>query len=244
MQGSPNSTSARDIAFTLHPYTDARSLEKVGPLVIERGKGIYVYDEAGTEYIEAMAGLWSVALGFSEERLVKAATDQLNKLPFYHNFIGKTHCPTVDLAEQLIAIAPRRLKRAFFANSGSEANDTVVKLVRYYNNAIGRRQKKKIISRERAYHGITVAAGSLTGLPLNHRDFDLPIENVFHVSCPYHYRFALPDETEEAFASRLAAELEALIIRETPETVAAFIGEPVMGAGGVLVPPRTYWQKI
>jgi 4-aminobutyrate---pyruvate transaminase len=244
MLHAPNSASARDIAFTLHPYTNARLLEQTGALVIERGKGIYVYDEDGTEYIEGMAGLWSVALGFDESRLVGAAHQQLLKLPFYHNFVQKTHSPLIDLAERLVGISPNRLSRVFFANSGSEANDTVVKLVWYYNNAIGRRQKKKIISRVRAYHGITVASGSLTGLPWNHQDFDLPILNVLHTTCPYHYRLAHEGESEEEFATRLASDLDALILREGPETVAAFIGEPVMGAGGVIVPPRTYWEKM
>lgn len=244
MLDKPNSTSARDIAYTLHPYTNARLHEQVGPLVVETGKGVYVYDESGKEYLEAMAGLWSAGLGFNEERLVNAAIDQLKKLPFYHNFLHKTNTPTVDLAERLVNISPERLKRAFFANSGSEANDTVVKLVRYYNNALGRPEKKKIIARLRAYHGITVASGSLTGLPWNHHHFDLPMAGVLHTSTPFHYRNALPGETEEEFSTRLAAELEELILKEGPDTVAAFIGEPVMGAGGVLIPPSGYWQKI
>jgi 4-aminobutyrate--pyruvate transaminase len=141
-------------------------------------------------------------------------------------------------------MTPDRLARAFFANSGSEANDTIVKMVWYYNNAIGRPNKKKIISRIRGYHGITVASGSLTGLPWNHREFDLPIAGILHTACPHHYRFAFPGESEEEFASRLAGQFEQLILSEGPDTVAAFIGEPVMGAGGVIVPPRTYWEKM
>ena len=239
-----NSLEAIDIAHVLHPYSDARRLGESGPLIMDRGDGIRVYDRQGKEYIEGFGGLWCVALGFSEERLVNAAIEQLRKLPFYHNFAYKSHAPSIELAERLTAIAPGNLQHVFFTNSGSEANDTVVKLVWYYNNALGRAKKKKIVSRINAYHGITIASGSLTGLPRNHRDFDLPIANILHTDCPDHWRLARESESEEAFASRLAGSFEELIQREGPDTVAAFIGEPVMGAGGVIVPPRTYWQKM
>jgi len=244
MSVRPNSAAARDIANHLHPYTNARKLEAEGPLVIAEGKGIYVYDDSGNEYIEALAGLWSTALGFGEERLVEAAVKQMRKLPYYHTFAQKVPLPTIDLAEKLLQMAPGKMAKAFFANSGSEAADTAVKLVWYYNNAIGRPEKKKIISRIKAYHGVTVAAASLTGLPANHRDFDLPIKNILHTSCPHHYRFGESGESEEDFATRMAADLEKMIQDEGPETVAAFIGEPVMGAGGVITPPKTYWKKI
>jgi 4-aminobutyrate--pyruvate transaminase len=191
-----------------------------------------------------MSGLWCTALGWGEERLVQAATRQMRRLSFYHAFNQKTHDVAGALAERLIALMPVPMSKAFFNNSGSEANDTAVKLVWYYNNALGRPRKKKIIARMRGYHGVTVAAASLTGLAANHRDFDLPIANVRHADCPHHYRYALPGETEEAFADRLAASLEAQIQREDPETVAAFIAEPVMGAGGVIVPPASYFPKI
>jgi 4-aminobutyrate--pyruvate transaminase len=239
-----NSTSSRDIAFTLHPYTHLKKQESEGPLVITEGRGIYVYDENGKEYIEGLAGLWCAALGFDQERLVEAATRQLKRLPFYHLFNQKTHDVGAELAERLIALMPVKMSKVFFNNSGSEANDTAVKLVWYYNNALGRPRKKKIIARMKGYHGVTVAAASLTGLPNNHRDFDLPIANIRHADCPHHYRFAKPGESEEEFATRLAESLEAQILREDPETVAAFIAEPVMGAGGVLLPPRTYFEKI
>jgi 4-aminobutyrate--pyruvate transaminase len=239
-----NSTHARDLAYYFHPYTNLRAHEERGPIVIERGKGIFVYDDQGNEYMEGLAGLWSVAIGYGEERLVAAAAEQMRKMPYYHTFAHKVNKPAVDLAEKLVSLAPGSLQRVFFANSGSEANDTVVKLVWYYNNARGQPQKKKIISRLRAYHGITVASGSLTGLPWNHRDFDLPIANILHTSCPHYYRYGEERETEEDFASRMASDLEKLIQREGPETVAAFIGEPIMGAGGVIVPPKTYWKKI
>lgn len=239
-----NSPHARDLAHSLHPYTNARAHEQRGPTIIDHGKGIYVYDDQGKEYIEALAGLWSVAVGYGEERLVTAAAEQMRKLSYYHSFSHKAHNPAIDLADKLAKITPKGLNRVFFANSGSEANDTVVKLVWYYNNAVGRPQKKKIIARQRAYHGITVASGSLTGLSWNHRDFDLPIPNILHTACPHHYRYAWEGESEEEFASRLAGQLEQMILNEGPETVAAFIGEPIMGAGGVLVPPATYWKKI
>ena len=239
-----NSAASRDIAFHLHPYTHLKKHESEGPLVITEGKGIYVYDENGKEYIEGLAGLWCTSLGFGEERLVEAATRQMQKLPFYHIFNQKTHEVAAELAERLIGLMPVKMSKVFFNNSGSEANDSAVKMVWYYNNARGRHRKKKIISRMKGYHGVTVAAASLTGLPNNHRDFDLPIANIRHADCPHHYRFAKPGESEEAFATRLAESLEAQILREDPETVAAFIAEPVMGAGGVIVPPRTYFEKI
>ena len=244
MSNATDTLYARDIAHHLHSYTDARMHEGVGPLAIERGDGVFVYDTEGRRYIEAMSGLWSAALGFSEVRLVEAAMTQMRKLPFYHTFTHKTHQPAVDLSEKLISLAPVPMSKVFFTNSGSEANDTVVKMVRYYNNARGLPLKKKVISRIGAYHGVTIAAASLTGLPNNHRAFDLPMMDIAHAMCPHHYRFAEPGESEEAFSDRLAKGLETLIQREGPDTVAAFIGEPLMAAGGVIVPPRGYWQKI
>jgi len=244
MSVRPNSAAARDIAAHLHPYTNARRHESIGPLVITEGKGVYVYDDQGNEYIEGLAGLWCTALGFGEERLVEVAAAQMRKLAYYHAFAHKAPLPTIELADKLIEIAPVPMSKVFFANSGSEANDSVVKLVWYYNNALGRPEKKKIISRIKAYHGVTVASASLTGLPYNHRDFDLPIKNILHTSCPHYYRFGKDGESEEDFATRMASELEQTILDEGPETVAAFIGEPVMGAGGVIVPPKTYWEKI
>jgi 4-aminobutyrate--pyruvate transaminase len=240
----PNSLSARDVAYQIHPYTNARRHERIGPIVIERGSGIYVYDDQGREYIEALAGLWSVAVGFGEDRLVQAAARQMSKLPYYHTFSHKSHEPSIELAEKLVKMSPDGLDHVFFTSSGSEANDTVVKFVWYYNNSVGRPQKKKFIARNGGYHGITVASGSLTGLQVNQRGFDLPLPFVKHLTCPHHYRFAEAGESEEAFADRLAAELEATILAEGPETVAAFIGEPLMGAGGVVPPPATYWRKV
>jgi len=236
--------ATRDIETLVHPYTNLDTFRETGPLVLERGQGIYVYDSAGRPYIEGLAGLWCTALGYGNEELVEAAAAQMRKLPFTHLFGGKSHDPAIELAEKLKEIAPVPVSKVFFCNSGSEANDTQIKLVWYMNNGLGRPKKKKIISRQKAYHGVTIASASLTGLPGNHADFDLPIAGILHTSCPHHYRFGQDGESEEAFSARLADDLEQLILREGPETVAAFIAEPVMGAGGVIVPPRGYFEKI
>ncbi|WP_449221678.1 aspartate aminotransferase family protein [Tistrella mobilis] len=244
MAYSPNSPEARDIAYHLHSYTDARRHEETGSVVLEKGDGVFVEDIHGNRYIEAMAGLWSVALGFSEKRLADAAARQMAKLPFAHTFSYKSNGPVIDLAEKLISLAPVPMSKVFFTNSGSEANDTILKLLWYRSNSMGQPQRKKIISRVRGYHGVTIASASLTGLPNNHRSFDLPIANVLHTGSPHHWKDANPGESEEDFATRRAEELEAMILAEGPETIMAFIGEPVMGAGGVVVPPATYWEKI
>jgi 4-aminobutyrate--pyruvate transaminase len=234
----------RDLAYHLHPSTDLRQVETEGPLVMARGEGVYVFDEHGNRYLEGMAGLWCASLGFSERRLAEAAYRQMTELPFYHAFAGKVPAVATELAEKLVSMVPGGLARVIFANSGSEANDTAIKLAWYYNNALGRPEKKKIIGRQKGYHGMTVAAASVTGLAFVHADFDLPRGRFLHTGCPHHYRFAKPGESEEQFASRLAAELDALIVREGPGTVAAFFAEPVMGAGGVIVPPATYFEQV
>ena len=241
---NPNSIEARDVAYHLHSYTNARRHEEIGPIVIESGEGMYVTDTDGKRYVEAMAGLWSVAIGFGEKRLAAAAARQMEKLNFYHTFTHKSHVPAIELAEKLIAMAPVKMSKVYFTNSGSEANDTMIKLVRYRSNALGQPEKKKIISRIKGYHGVTLASASLTGLPNNHRAFDLPMEGILHTTCPHYWREGQEGESEEEFASRCASDLEAMIQAEGPETIAAFIGEPVMGAGGVIVPPKTYWEKI
>jgi len=234
----------RDQSFHLHPATNLRTLQKEGPLVITRGEGVYVYDDESRRYLEGMSGLWCASLGFSERRLAEAAYRQMCELPFYHSFAGKVPAIATELAERLIRMAPAGMGKALFANSGSEANDTAIKLAWYVNNALGRPQKKKIISRQRAYHGVTVATASLTGLAFAQEDFDLPIARILHTDCPHYYRGAKAGESEEAFAARLADSLERLILREGPDTVAAFFAEPVMGAGGVIVPPATYFDRI
>jgi len=239
-----NSAAARDIAHALHPYTDLVTHQEAGPMIISRGEGVRVWDESGREYIEGVAGLWCASLGFSNERLARAAYDQMRKLPFYHAFTAKSHEPLIDLSEMLIQRAPVPMSKVFFANSGSEANDSAVKMVWYFNNAVGRPQKKKLIGRIKGYHGVTVAASSLTGLPNNHRSFDLPLPGFVHTVTPHYYHGAEPGESEEAFATRCAEALDQLIIAEGPDTVAAMFAEPIMGAGGVIVPPRTYFEKI
>jgi len=233
-----------DIKHHLHPYTQLRQLEKEGPLVIVRGEGVQVFDEHGKAYIEGMAGLWCASLGFSEKRLVDAATRQMSTLPYYHSFSGKVPGPVPALVEAMIKWAPVPMARVLFANSGSESNDTAFKLVRYYNNAKGRPLKKKIIARNKGYHGVTAAAASMSGLATMHQHFDLPLPGIVRVSCPHLYQFGLLGETESQFVDRLAKELEDTILREGPETVAAFIAEPVQGAGGVIVPPSGYFAKV
>ena len=233
-----------DARHHLHPYTQLRELEREGPLVIVRGEGVRVFDENGNAYIEGMAGLWCASLGFSEKRLVEAATRQMGTLPYYHSFSGKVPGPVAELVQTLIKWAPVPMARVLFANSGSESNDTAFKLVRYYNNARGRPDKKKIIARNKAYHGVTAAAASLSGLGTMHQHFDLPLPGIVRVSCPHLYQFGLPGESEAAFVERLAQELEDTILREGPDTVAAFIAEPVQGAGGVIVPPPGYFERV
>ena len=240
----PNSDEARDIAYHFHGYTNARAHEEQGPLIMDRGDGIYVFDTSGKRYIEGMAGLWSVAVGFHERRLIDAATLQMQKLPYYHNFAHRSHGPAIDLAEKLIELAPVPMSKVFFTNSGSEANDTILKMLWYRSNSMGKPEKKKVISRVRGYHGVTIASASMTGLPNNHRSFDLPIDGVLHTTCPHYWREGREGESEEQFATRCAADLDAMIQAEGPDTIAAFIAEPLMGAGGVVVPPKTYWEKI
>src|SRR5512147_656620 len=188
------SDGKRDIAHLVHPFTNLDLHNRTGPLVIVRGDGVRVQDEQGRSYIEGMSGLWCAALGFSEPRLVAAAVRQLERLPFYHLFHQRSHEPAIDLAESLLALAPAPLAKVLFAASGSEANDTAMKLARYYNNALGRPEKKKIISRRRAYHGSTLATASLTGLAPMQMDFDLPTPGVLHAACPHWYRGGAPGE--------------------------------------------------
>lgn len=244
MDAIAQTPEARDARFHFHSYTNALTHLENGPLVIEKGDGAFVIDNAGNRYLEAMAGLWSTALGFSEQRLVDAAMRQYQELPYYHNFAHRSHNPVIDLAEKLVSLAPVPMSKVFFTNSGSEANDTVMKMLWYRSNSIGEPRRKKFISRLRGYHGVTIGSASLTGLPYNHQSFDLPLEQVLHTSCPHHWREAHDGESEDAFSTRMASDLEALIEREGADTIAAMFAEPVMGAGGVVVPPAGYWEKI
>lgn len=244
MNQQHESLEERDVAYHLHPQTNLADHEKVGPFVIERGEGIYVIDSEGNRYIEGLAGLWCTSLGFSEKRLVRAATEQLETLPYYHTFAHKATRPVIELAELLMAMAPKPLSKVFFANSGSEAVDTAVKFAWYFNNVCGRPRKKKIITRKDGYHGVTIASGSATGLSPIHHKFDLPIDRFVHTDSPHYYRYASSGASEEEFATELANSLDAKIRAEDPDTVAAFIAEPVMGAGGVIPPPATYFEKV
>jgi len=243
MQNLSNA-DVRDIETIIHPYTNLAAHRETGPTVIERGEGVHVWDNNGKRYIEGLAGLWCTSLGYGNGELIEAAREQMSRISFTHLFGGKSHESAIELAEKLKEIVPGKASKVFFTSSGSEANDIQIKLAWYYNNARGKPQKKKIISRDKAYHGVTIATASLTGLAPCHIDFDLPMARILHADCPHHYRGAEPGESEEDFATRLAENLEALIEKENPDTVAAFIAEPVMGAGGVIVPPRTYFEKI
>ncbi|MEO1104837.1 MAG: aminotransferase class III-fold pyridoxal phosphate-dependent enzyme, partial [Pseudomonadota bacterium] len=232
----------RDNVF--HPFTNPAGHMDAGPRIMVEGRGVHLTDNKGRDYIDALAGLWCVNVGYARQEIVDAIAEQAARLPYYHGFASMGTEPGVYTADTVLRMAPGNMARALFGCSGSDANDTQVKLVWYYNNLKGRPQKKKIIARDRAYHGVTVAAGSLTGLTMVHEAFDLPLPQVVRVSCPHFRHEAEPGETEETFADRLAKELEDTILREGPDTVAAFIAEPIMGAGGVVVPPRTYFEKV
>lgn len=233
-----------DRQYALHPFTHLSNHQKQGPFLIERGEGVYVWDDKGNRLLEGMSGLWCASLGFSEQRLVDAATRQFAALPYAHMFTHHSTAPAIELSRRLVEMAPDGIGKCFFVNSGSEAVDTAIKMVWYYNNALGRPNKKTIIARHRAYHGVTVAAGSLTGLPYAQNGFDLPAIPVIHVETPHAYRHAEAGESEQAYSTRLAESLEQQIIDAGADTIAAFIAEPVMGAGGVLIPPAGYFEKV
>jgi len=235
---------ARDMASLLHPFTNLAVLRRTGPMVIERGQGVFVYDAQGRDYLEAMSGLWCTALGWGENELADTAAEQMRKLSFGHIFGGKSHEPGIALAEKLKEMAPFPVGKVFFANSGSEANDSQIKFLWYAANARGEGKRKKIIARDRAYHGVTLASASLTGLDAFHKSFDLPFDFTVRVECPHYYRNARDGESEEQYSRRLAADLDAAIRREGPDTIAAMFVEAVMGAGGAMVPPRGYFEAI
>jgi len=235
---------ALDLKRLFHPNTNLAVLHKSGPFVLARGEGIHVWDDHGNKYIEGMAGLWCTTLGYGDDELAQTAYEQIKTLSFTHLFAGKSHEPAVRLADKLVELAPFAASKVFFGNSGSDGNDTQIKLVWYYHNAIGKPKKKKIISRQKAYHGVTLATAGLTGLAPFHKNFDVPLSFIRHTDCPYYYRNAEPGESEADYATRLAENLEKLILAEDPETIAAFIAEPLMGVGGVLLPPATYFDKI
>ncbi|MEM7693902.1 MAG: aminotransferase [Pseudomonadota bacterium] len=233
-----------DKANIFHPFTSPSGHTANGPRIMANGKGIHLTDIKGKDYIDALAGLWCVNIGYGRQEMVDAIAEQAAQLPYYHSFASMGTEPAVHTADTVRRMAPGNMARVLFGCSGSDANDTQVKLVWYYNNLRGLPKKKKIIARDRAYHGVTVASGSLTGLPPVHKAFDLPLPQVLRVRCPHHYHEAEPGESEDQFSTRLADELEQTILTEGPETVAAFIAEPIMGAGGVIVPPEGYFQKV
>jgi L-2,4-diaminobutyrate transaminase len=227
-----------------HPFTSITDHLKAGPRVIDSAKRLTVTDRNGREYLDGAAGLWCVNVGYGREEIARAVYEQTRKLGFCHSFSSLANEPAIRLADRLVGLAPDNMSKVFFANSGSEANDTQVKLVWYYNNLLGRPRKKKIVARHRGFHGVTVASGSLTGLAHVHSAFDLPIGGVIHVSTPDCYRGLPAGVSEREYARSLAVELDAVIEAEGPDTVAAFIAEPVMGAGGVLVPPEGYFEEV
>ena len=230
--------------YVFHPTTNLAEFHETGPLIRQRAEGVYIWDASGKQYLEGMAGLWCTALGYGVEELIAVAEQQMRTLSYAQLFAGVTNEPSVLLAQKLSEIVPIENGRVFFGQSGSDANDTQLKLLWLYHNVIGKSEKKKVISRWGAYHGVTLGAGSLTGLPAFHQNFDLPIPGILHTSNPHYYRFAEPGESEAQFGSRLVFELEELILKEGPETIAAFFAEPVMGAGGVIVPPEGYFSKV
>jgi putrescine aminotransferase len=234
---------ALDARHHLHPFTNHRELAERGPRVIVRAEGCHLIDSEGSRILDGMAGLWCVNAGYGRAELVEAARAQMATLPYYNTFFQTTTPGAVELAERLCKLAPAGLERVFFTNSGSEANDTVVKIVRYFWNLQGRPEKKTIISRAYGYHGVTLGAASMSGLQPMHPQSDLPLPGFEHVAAPYWYADGA-DMDLELFGRRAALALEERIRLLGPDRVGAFIGEPIQGAGGVIVPPESYWPEI
>ncbi len=233
-----------DLRFAFHPFTSIHDHQISGPLVIVEGAGSRLTDSRGRTYLDAMAGLWCVNIGYGNLEVADAIRAQVARLPYYHSFSSMANDVSTLLAERLVTSAPVPMARAFFGNSGSDANDTNLKIVWYYNNVLGRPQRKKIISRNRGYHGVTVATAGLTGLASLHAGFDVPLPMIRHVRAPHSLWEAEPGMTDAEFVADLARELEELILAEGPDTVAAFIAEPLQAAGGVIVPPAGYFAAI
>jgi len=232
-----------------HPLTSIAGHMEKGPLIVEKGSGVRIKDHKGRDMIDCGAGLWCVNVGYGRPEIAEAAKTAIENLNYYHIFGSSSTEPIIRLADRVLTLLREQagaghMARVFFGCSGSDANDTNVKLVRYYNNLLGRPEKKKIIAREGGYHGLTSVAASLTGIPVYHKAWDLPLPGVVHTSCPHYYRFAKPGESEAEFCDRMIAELEFIIEREGPETIAAFIAEPIMGTGGVLLPPEGYFARV
>jgi len=231
------------MSSVLYPATNLAATEQ---LVIERGEGVYVYDSQGNRYLEGLAGLWCTALGYGNQEMIEAARQAMSTIAYTHLFGGKTHPASMELADKLASMVPTPDARVFFGLSGSDANDTHIKILRYLSNVTGRPAKRKIIARKRAYHGVTVAAGGLTSTPANTVHFDAPLEalGILHTDAPYYYRERLDGETEAQFVDRIVGNLEQLILDEGSDTIAAMICEPVTGASGVIVPPAGYYEKV
>lgn len=238
---------ASDRAHFMHPSTDlkAHAHGTLGtPRIIEGGQGIHIRDAGGREFIDAFAGLYCVNVGYGREEIADAIDAQARKLAYYHVYAGHSHEGAIRLSERVLGMAPEGFSKVYYGQSGSDANETNVKLVWYYWNVLGRPGKRKIISRERGYHGSGIMSGSLTGLPLFHKAFNLPLPDVLHTVAPHAYRGADATMSEQAFSAHCAAELERMIEAEGADTIAAFIAEPVMGTGGLIPPPEGYWEAI
>lgn len=232
-----------------HPNTSIADHLVKGPHIMANAHGVRITDRQGRDLIDCSAGLWCVNIGYGRSEMGDAAKKAIENLAYYHIFGGTSNEPIIRLADRVLRLFHEKsgathLSKVFFGQGGSDANDTNFKLVRYFNNLRGKPQKKKIISRSGAYHGLTYAAGSLTGIPVYHKAFDLPVPDVLHTSCPHYFRYGQAGETEEAFTDRMIAEIEAIIAREGGDTVAAFIAEPIMGTGGVLMPSVGYFEKL
>lgn len=235
-----------DRASTLHPFTplSAFAQGESEATVVETGKGVRITDDTGRTLIDGFAGLYCVNIGYGRTEVANAISKQAHKLAFYHSFAGNTTEELARLSDRIVAMAPGNMSKVFYGLSGSDANETQAKIVWYYNNLLGRKRKKKIIARERAYHGATVLSGSMTGLNVYHDHMDLPVMGILRTGVPHFYWGAEPGETEQQFSQRRADELEALILEHDPDTVGAFIGEPVLGTGGIIPPPHGYWAAI
>ena len=234
---------AQDARHHLHPFSEQRALAARGVRIITHADGVYLWDSEGNRILDGMAGLWNVNLGYGRHDLAQAAYDQLIELPYYNTFFQCTHPPAVELATALAEVAPEGMSRVFFASSGSEANDSIIKMVRYYWNLMGKPEKKTVIGRDYGYHGVTLGAASLSGIKPMHLQADLPLPQFAHIMAPYWYAHG-GELAPEAFGLQAARALEAKILELGPDRVAAFIGEPVQGAGGVIVPPDSYWPEI
>ena len=232
-----------DSAHYLHPFTEHKSLEKMGARIIVRGDGIYIWDSEGKRILDGMSGLWCVNVGYGRKELAEAAYRQLLELPFYNSFFNTSNIPAIKLATELTRVAPPGFQHVFFTGSGSEGNDTILRMVRHYWASEGQPQRKVIISRINAYHGSTMAGASLGGMDAMHAQGDLPIPNITHIEQPYHFDNGAGLSSEE-YGLLAARRLEEKILELGADRVAAFIGEPVQGAGGVIIPPATYWPEI